>query len=472
MNEYNVTARKGLVLAGFVALPLVIVGCFPSPSDSTSSDDGVVPIGTKAAAMDGWMDGVPTVTWGAPVTLKAFRPGQASYEYLSSANHTGGITADCSVCHGSYPTRPPHNSAIRDEDEPVPDVNTVDLTVQAAYDATNFYLKANWRTPRPGIVHGLATYQSGQWVGNSTALEPDTIELPEGKVYAAEDRFATMFMPKSEDISVGASFHRAGCFVACHEDLDDMPEWSGGETLKYLVSGTPALGAYGTGTESNAMVTAGTTKSFPDMWHWRGGRSAAVQTLTDGFVMDSRASDAGANPWTDISVTAGNLTSGGPINGAMYKAAWMEAYLTANHPNYTGPKAINAFPGALWSAELDNAPPLIIDGPNPSAEQYSAAGVFPEGSVIPRRYLRLPAADSRNNVKAYSSWRNGTYTLILQRARTTGNNDDHVLNPDTENYTFAFAVHQGHTQHRWHHVTFPVTLGMEGSNAVIKAKAN
>jgi hypothetical protein len=351
---------------------------------------------------------------------------------------------------------------VFDEEIPVPDVNTVDINVQAAYDATNFYLKASWRTPRPGITHGISTYQGGAWVVNSVAMEPSTIPLPDGKVYAAEDRLGLMFMPASKDISAGGSFHRAGCFVTCHDDMDDMPDGAGGD--KYLVSSTAGDRSYSVGTETNAEVTAGTVTGFPDMWHWRGSRAAAVQTLTDGFVMASRASDAGANPWATNTAAAGNY---------MYDDVWMAAYITANYPDYTGEKAVNAFPAALWDDELDNAPALILDGVNANAVPFDAvAAGFVEGDILPRIRLTSLASGSRNDVKTYSSWQDGTYTVIFQRLRDTGVNDDHVLDPDVENYSFAFSVFQSHTQHRWHHVTFPVTLGMEGGTATIKAKLN
>jgi hypothetical protein len=454
---------KGLMLAGFTALPFALAGCFPSSSSDsvTQPDDG--PIVESDLRID-FMEGAPVVTWGAPFVVKAFRPGQASYEYLSSGAHPGavsfgdGSTFACSTCHGSDTTIPPHSGADFDEDDPVPDVETVNITVEAAYDADNFYLRASWQAARPGVTHGIRTYRDGEWVANSTAREPDTV-LEEGEVFSAEDRFGVMFMPNSADISVGASFHTVGCFATCHADMDDMPEWNVDEeeVTKYLRSGTPALGTYGTNTESNAMVSAGTTQNFPDMWHWRGGRSAAIQTLTDGFVMDSRANDSGSNFYAD------NVFGEG---GYMYDADWMAAFLEEVFPDYEGDTNVHAFPGALWDEALQNAPPLVTAGPNTNAVPFDAVtGNFQEEDILPRRVL-TPQEGSRSDVAAYSEWEDGVWTVIFVRARDTGNNDDHPLAPDVENYTFAFSVFQDHTQHRWHHVTFPVTLGISGTNIV------
>ena len=62
--------------------------------------------------------------------------------------------------------------------------------------------------------------------------------------------------------------------------------------------------------------------------------------------------------------------------------------------------------------------------------------------------------------------------MIFERDRETTNPDDHALNPDQQNYSFAFAIHDDNVAGRWHFVSFPVTLGAETSNATIKAKFN
>ncbi len=416
------------------------------------------------------MTGAPTVTWGEPEVITAFRPGQASYEYLDTGDHSGAGMLDimsCATCHETNANNPSQVGAERDEEELTPSKETVPITVQAAYDADNFYLKASWETVRPGITMDIWTHQNGTWVRNSSYNEPG-VTLAEGEVFSAEDRFAAMFMPASEDISTGVSFHEAGCFVTCHEDMDDMPEWPTDEpaTSKYLLSGTSANGTYDTSSESNTDVLDGTTTSFPDMWHFRGARSAIINTITDGYVMDSRANDAGDNFY------ATNDLSDDTSDRYMYDSEWMAAWIEANFPDYEGETNVNALPAALWDEALENAPTLVLEGPSMNAVAFDAVTAnFEEGDIIPRRIL-TPQDNSRTDVNAYSAWEDGTWTVIFERARDTLNNDDHALNPDAENYSFAFAAHQENTVHRWHHVTFPVTLGMEGSGADIEAKQN
>ena len=477
MKHRDTPYRKGLAILCMAALPLALAGCFPSSSSDTTSDGGddgdngtpPPPPVEVAFKVDYGLADYVQPQWGDAVTITAFRPGQASYEFLASnTTHTGSNSFTpggmaCSVCHAGNAGNPPQVGAVYDEEDPVPaDIETVDITLQAAYDADNFYLKASWDTARPGITHGIYTYRDGAWVVNSTALEPDTVVLEEGQVYAAEDRFGIMFMPAAKDVTVGASFHTAGCFVTCHADMDDMPEWPVDEpdTPKYLLSS--GSGAYGSGTATDADVTAGTDDTFPDMWHFRGGRSAAIQTLTDGFVMASRANDDSPNFYA---------TNAAADGGYMYDADWMAAYIEANFPDYAGETNVHAFPADLWDEALQNAPVLVVEGDGLNAVPFDAVtGNFQEGDILPR--IRLtPQTGSRTDVMAYSGWENGTWTVVFQRARDTGNPDDHALNP-ADGYTFAFSVFQEHTQHRWHHVTFPVTLGTEGSAAAIQAHFN
>ncbi|OGT00284.1 MAG: hypothetical protein A3F73_14200 [Gallionellales bacterium RIFCSPLOWO2_12_FULL_59_22] len=487
-SSCNKKLHAALVIAGLAFMPFALTGCNSSsgggttepPSNGGGTEPPPPPPPPAAAFKVNFADGAPSVNWGSEVTVTAFRPGQASHEYLSTAGagHTGAplVAMGCAACHETNLLNPPQVAAKHDEDEPVHDIATVDLKIAAAYDASNFYLKASWQAERPGITHGRAVYKNGAWVKDSMANEPGADPAAVGKVFAAEDRFATMFMPASKDVNTGnagLSFHTAGCFVTCHNDMDDMPEWNaaGKETLKYLVrSKARTEGAsngatkFATGTETDADVTSGATQNFPDMWHWRGGRSAIINTVTDGFVMQSRANDGGSNFYADNTLVT--------ETGWMYDASWMEAWITANFPNYTGEKKVHALPAALWDQALQNTPTLVTAGANKNAVAYNATTAkFQEGDILPQRVL-TPKTGSRSDVNAYASWESGTWTVIFKRARDTGNKDDHVLNFDAENYSFAFAAHQDHTQHRWHHVTYPVTMGKEGSNATIKAKLN
>jgi hypothetical protein len=456
MKKYQGT--KGLAALCMAALPLALAGCFhSSSSDSTTTVTGSV------AFMEGWMDGLPQITWGPEVTVTAFAPAQRSWQWMVSADHAGAGFVNggtgCVNCHsdaGFAPSPAELGAALVGADEdPIPGKRGfVDITVQAAYDAEKFYLRAAWQTKRPGVTHDIWTYQGGDWVRNSHE-RPE--ELGTDEVYSREDRIGVMFAPVSNVIPAADghpnNFNNVGCWVTCHSDMHDMPDMDeagytlGDEITKYLKISRVGGGGANDAVDDTAIAAYMNAGTFPDMWHFRGGRGAAVQTLTDGYVMSTRSSDSGAHPYATNSPAPGNY---------MYDIDVM---------------GFHALPGDEWADNMDNAPPLIV-GVN--AVEFDGTVEFNEGDILPRRRLTVPGEprDSRNDVTAYSSWKDGVWTVIMVRDRDTGHAQDHVLNPASVNYTFAFSIFEDHSGGRWHHVTFPVNLGTTGSGAIIQAAAN
>jgi hypothetical protein len=479
MNTYNRKLHRGLMLAGLTALPFALAGCFPSSSSDSVTSPDTGPIVETDIVID-LMEGVPEVTWGPETVLTAFAPAQRSWEWVLSGAHAGagavnGGTA-CASCHSDTAFAPGPAalgaSLVGADEDPIPGKRgSVDITLQAAYDTEKFYLKASWQTHRPGVTHDIWTLQEGVWVRNSHE-KPE--ELDEDEVYSREDRIGVMFAPVGTGIPAepghANNFNNVGCWVTCHVDMQDMPDMDeegytlGDEITKYLKISRVGGGGANDDVDDTAVAAHMAAGEFPDMWHFRGARSAWLQTLTDGYVMSTRASDSGSNPY----LATNNNPAGG--TGYMYDAAWMAEFLADVFPDYEGETEVNAFPGALWDEALENAPPLII-GEN--AVEFDPTVEFNEGDILPRRILDagFDRDNSRNDVQAYSSWEDGVWTVIMVRDLDTGNPDDHVINPVTE-MTFAFSIFEDHSGGRWHHVTFPVTLGSEGSAATIQAAFN
>lgn len=174
-------------------------------------------------------------------------------------------------------------------------------------------------------------------------------------------------------------------------------------------------------------------------------------------MLDERRGDSG----TDVFSTNNLDASGNPL--------WMYD------------KAVTGFSVVSreqFADDLDNTlPALIVEGPGKNAVAFDPAETLPGGAILPRRVLKpveslVDLGGSRTNVKTYSKWEAGTWTVIFERDRETTQADDHTLHPDQLNYSFAFAIHDDHTGGRWHFVSFPVTLGAESSSATIKAKFN
>jgi hypothetical protein len=231
---------------------------------------------------------------------------------------------------------------------------------------------------------------------------------------------------------------------------------------KYLL-GTRVDGQWGGAVVDSATLTAlRAAGQFPDMWHFRGGRAAAVQSMTDSYVLSTRAGDAGSDVWVDQAPDADG------------RLAWMYD------------KAVTGFSAVSrdqFYDDLENTlPALIIAGPGKNAVPFDPAVSFQQGAILPRRVL-VPVeafADvvppktvgSRTDVKTYSHWKDGVWTVIFERDRRTAQVDDHDLNPDLSMYSFAFSVHDDHAAGRWHFVSFPLTLGGTGSGAAIQARFN
>jgi hypothetical protein len=169
------------------------------------------------------------------------------------------------------------------------------------------------------------------------------------------------------------------------------------------------------------------------------------QTLTDGYMMSTRGSDSGAHPYTTNSPAPGNHMCDFKVMG------------------------FHALPGDEWAENLEHAPPLIV-GVN--AVPFDENVIFNEGDTLPRRRLSIPAADKRNNVRAFNSREDGVWTVIMVRDRDTGHARDHVLDPDVGRYTFAFSLFERFAGGRWHPVTLSVTFGTVGADVDLQATYN
>ena len=167
------------------------------------------------------------IDWGQvdAKTIKAFYPGVASWDFMKGKDHGTGanvvkkMSKACADCHigkdGSYDIKSDkiisgelNKVASGDALEPEPLTGMPgfkDVSVQAAYDAENIYLRLQW----PGS-------------GTSTSKED-------------ADRVSIQISNKIK------SFKLFGCFVSCHDDQSDMPE-NRGEKVKlygYYAKGKP-----------------------------------------------------------------------------------------------------------------------------------------------------------------------------------------------------------------------------------------
>lgn len=82
--------------------------------------------------------------------------------------------------------------------------------------------------------------------------------------------------------------------------------------------------------------------------------------------------------------------------------------------------------------------------------------------VLPGRLVsRADASGSAaDNAESNGTWKDGVWTLTWARPLNTGHPaDDKILEPGNV-YTVSFAVHDDNVTTRFHHVSFPMSLGI------------
>ena len=160
-------------------------------------------------------------------TVTLFYPGQSSYEWLRTDSHPGSKMARdgtaCITCHQGK------EKAMGDkivkggplEPTPVKGKNgTVDLKIQASYDAKNAYLRFQWKTlnPYPGSEHQYLRFDGKEWkVYGFPKLDKVVQEAKQPGIY--EDRMTIMI-----DDGKVPLFAQQGCWLTCHDGQRDMPK--------------------------------------------------------------------------------------------------------------------------------------------------------------------------------------------------------------------------------------------------------
>lgn len=198
-------------------------------------------------------------------TIKVFYPGVASWDFMIGKDHgTGGnvvkkLEKACGDCHvgkdGSYDIKADKiiagelnkvDSGDPLEPEPLSGMpGFKDVSVQAAYDAENIYMRVQW----PGS-------------GASTTEEE-------------ADRVSIQIADKIK------SFNLYGCYITCHDDQSDMPENRGEETKLYAY--------YAEGKSSDKLDGYLSKGQFMDLWEVSFVGSDVKPE--DYYVLDSRHED-------------------------------------------------------------------------------------------------------------------------------------------------------------------------------------
>lgn len=402
-----------------------------------------------------------TIDWSKVPTssLTLFYPGQSSYEWLRGANHPGAkMVADgtaCVTCHQGKEKAMGDKIVKGGPLEPVPvkgKAGTIDLKFQAAYDAKNAYLRFQWKSqmPDPGTEHQYLRFDGHGWeVYGFPKLDKVVQEGKQPGIY--ESRMTVMI-----DDGKVPNFAQQGCWLTCHDGQRDMAKQftadevknnalltaiKKGDVRKYLPATRTDPADWKTGKSLDDISAVKAAGGFVDLIQWRAHRSNGVGMADDGFVLEFRNSDSGADMF------AGNADN----KTHQPKFMWDEKKV--------GYKSITA-------ADLRKSDHFLIREQN--AVPFDPNAGWKEGDLIPDYILsRQDAKGSAADNNAIATWKDGVWTVVVIRPLGLTNADDKTLK-DGGVYNVGFAVHDDNITTRGHHVSFGRTLGF-GAKADIQA---
>ena len=393
--------------------------------------------------------------------LTLFYPGQSTYEWLRSKDHGGAAKvakgAACTQCHDESDAEEEKGSKLVKagalEPMPVAGKNgSVVLSLQAAYDDKNAYVRAQWKTknPFPGSEHQYLRFDGKEWkVYGYPKLDKVVQEGKQPGIY--EDRFSIMI-----DDGKVKDFAQQGCWLSCHDgQRDSRNQFTKEEALanpllaaikktdvrKYLPDTRVNPMDWKTGKSVEEIAKLKADGKFVDLIQWRAHRSNAVSMADDGYVLEWRLADAGKDMFG---------SNADPKTHAP-RFMWDE--------KKTGYKSITA-------DQLRKGDHFLIREKN--AVAFDPNANWKEGDMIPDYVVsREDAKGSAADNNALAEWKDGVWTVVLVRPLGLTNADDKTLKVGGV-YNVGFAVHDDNITTRGHFVSFVKTLGI-GAKADIQA---
>lgn len=160
--------------------------------------------------------------WGkAPgKKITVFYPGVSPIEWITKGTEHGGAKGlkkgeSCAACHDEEAADMGKKMVTGQKIEPKPikgKAGSIPVTVQAAHDGTNLYLRFSWKQP----------------AGGAEKMDKDN-----------QVKLAVMF----EDNKVERA-NLSGCWETCHQDARTMPDGKDDKKTKYVKDGSVASGKY------------------------------------------------------------------------------------------------------------------------------------------------------------------------------------------------------------------------------------
>ena len=320
-----------------------------------------------------------------------------------------------------------------------------DVEVKVAYNGEDVFWQVSWPTETPSLLHDVSVFRDGQWV-----------RVNSGGVIGSEDRFTIMV-----DQGTVAGFANLGCYATCHAPVRSLDTAVGGDAL----ADHPAYGQIGRNdirkyipdsrignmwweTAWDAVKPPEMLEDlreqgvFLDLWHWRAARSGSMGFADDQYVLEHRINDSGSGPNTS------NVADGVPLRMFDPEKVGFAALRYDDIPNLTTADVYNLT--TENSIEFD-----------PDYE-------WQEGDVIPRLMIREPTG-ARGSTTADGQWADGRWTLEMQRAMDPGNPLVDIPFELGRTYNVAFGIFRDFTGTRYHHISYPLKLGIGTPGAQLTA---
>lgn len=199
--------------------------------------------------------------------VTVFHPGAAGVEWILNGIQHGGAVGlkkgeRCINCHEDEKTQGIDIAVDKilksemlksDKLEPKPvsnHVGSLPVSVQAANDGANLYLRFTWKEPQGGM--------DKMDKDNPVKL---AVMLEDNKVIAKDK--------SGKEVQIGMA---GGCWGTCHTDARTMPGVTDDKKTKYVAGGSLAGGNY------------------YDLMQWKSGKGAK---MVDGYVADKRVMEGG-----------------------------------------------------------------------------------------------------------------------------------------------------------------------------------
>ncbi len=324
------------------------------------------------------------------------------------------------------------------------------LEAAVLYNDDDVQFRLRFQTDSPSWYHRYWIYEDGEW---KLAHQSNIYEM-QGEVTLYEDRISIAI----DDGSVPEYDTYGGYLVArsgTRSYPDEIPAEQvltspvgergyGDDVRKYIgesrdpdTKGSERFWAAMKSEEELDQLREGGV--FINTWQWRAHRSAPIGYADQGYVLEYRNSGEGrgmyADNWDDEN------------NRPLYMYDFDEAGLHSlrweflNTQNY----------------QLEDYYYLSEDIAIPFDENHE----WMEGDILPALYLREPSG-SRGAVSAKSTYENGFWQVHLTRSQEAPNPLDSKSIQPGNNYNIQFGVHTLGTGERFHLVSMPISLSLDG----------